>query len=309
MVGSGETPTSVLTISNSGAYSWGGLSVVGSVNSTGLQINSAAPEGSVLQGNGTKYVACSTPMFLAGVMLPNPKLINTQSVALPSTGTPTTAIYTVPTGRRAYFNGWGFGFITNNVHIYPGLEISSVNYALSSGTAIGVATYSFSKLCSPVLIEAGQSLTITPSGAVGAGGFFSAEIIEFDNTAPLQQVFLTTIGNASPTTFYAPSGQGAQIMDLTFQGIGSTPATVTGGIQFYNFTGTNATIDIYYTPNGGSQLTIDALSVATTTVDTGSTPTAFGIPVPLANGDLLTFQSNQTSGSATQYAWGNILIL
>lgn len=49
LISAGVTPTSVLTISNSGAFSWGGVSIIGALKSQTLTITAATPTGTAGQ--------------------------------------------------------------------------------------------------------------------------------------------------------------------------------------------------------------------------------------------------------------------
>jgi hypothetical protein len=242
-------------------------------------------------------------LTLGGFKLPNPLLIPGNRAFA---GAATTDMYTVPVGRRAYFAGQSYLTGGGAVNNFIGLKINGIVYQMAAAGAWSATIGNLINIAqTPFLLEAGQSLSAVTNSVGGLAGQWWGNVIEFDSTSPLQQIFLTSLPANIPVPILNPQAPTrAWMLDIGLIGV----QLIASGnmLRMYNGTGVNATVLINLTPAGGStpqQLSSTAVNT-TALAPTLSNP--FTIPnlVMLNSGDLLTLTTNQAGSASNEYAWG-----
>lgn len=229
----------------------------------------------------------------ASALMPNPSYPKTYGLALAAT---TTDIYTVPSNRKALVYAGSYGnFGGNTVTVTAEAKIGGNYYPISSPTAETTNTALTLTAFFPIVLSAGQSLSVLTS-ATGLSIWFG--VVEFDATSPLRSVSLTTVSTGD-NTLYTCCGSGT-----TAQLLPAYPnAGYFGSVYYSNASGGTRTLLWYAVPSGGSKgVTNQFLQSATTGNLVTTNRTA---PSNLANGDFIVL--NLDAGTATQFAWVNVI--
>lgn len=127
-------------------------------------------------------------------------------------------------------------------------------------------------------------------------------ILEFDNTAALKTVKLTTLTNGNNTIYTTPAGKTALLVT-------SGDGGGTGTFGYWNASGASRNVNLYIVPNGGSA-GVNNQWAPTATVPNGASWLGNVTNIALSglalnSGDSIVVSTN--AATATQVTWVTIL--
>lgn len=229
--------------------------------------------------------------FLPGVKFPSGFLGNA--------GSGNVDLYTCPAGKRASVSYIScFNSAGTTTTIQPEIYVSGTYYKI--GNTSTVATTAQGNLLvgkQAIILEAGEKISVNTSQA---GMNFWANIVEFDNTAPIKTGKILTLSNGNNTLYTCPAGKKAVTLDFDL--------CVNYELQkflYFNNSGGSRTITWYAVPNGSSPGTSNTMG--NETVNSGLAAARKIGAVMLNAGDFIVV--NTTAGTATQTAWVNVMEL
>lgn len=206
----------------------------------------------------------------------------------------------VPSGKRwlvsrmCIWGGASGGAVTFQV------KISGSYYTISGSTSAGVNTLVSSVIQTPFILEAGETLSITPS-ATGMNVW--AMVTEFDNTCGLYTKKLTAPASGNNTLWTAPAGTSVFILDqnmgFSFGGAG----TVSGGLFYNNLSGAARTISANLVPSGGSVASGNQIFGGGASNASNGARTIANVCACMEAGDFLNVATD--ANTATQFFWAN----
>lgn len=266
------------------------------------------PFGSVKAQTNTSINGFTTTQLL----LPNATLVGASFAVTAGDN----VLYTVPAGRRALFSG---AYIASNTGTtstwYPEINISGTLYQINAGVSVTGSAVSYVGLSSsagpiPVILEAGQSLEwhLAASGA----GYIWTNVIEFSNTAPISQVFLTALATGVNTIYTVPSGKHAIFPSSSLLNQSGSSVISGNSIWIYNQTGSSIIGSVAnIIPNGGSSTLFATVGTISSVTAGGAAPTGIGNatndipPFTLNSGDVFSITMGTLSGKA--YLFGYVI--
>lgn len=246
--------------------------------------------------------------------LPNPKLVSSYTTYITTAAGQNFPLYTVPAGRRAIFYGAAVAMATGpggGCAFNPMVEIGGVFYQLSGtnggntfvnpGAGAGVS----GTATAMYIAEAGESFVLQSGTDITAtqSGFFTATIIEFDNTSALRSVKALGFTGTAPVTLYTPAAGKNGLLVGNFPLLGIATAYCWG-----IFNNAVATCYFSYCRAGASATVNNRITAAiTTSVNQGAVGALSMITI--ANGDSLVFVPGAalTSGPIIPWLWTNVL--
>lgn len=236
--------------------------------------------------------------FPMGTNLPNAKFVSGQAVISSATDTD---LYTVPSNKRAFVLGWMVNNPGSSASVSPEFKISSTYYPLvTAGTG-----NNFYVPFVPYVAEAGESFSINTASATTTSAYVS--VIEFDNTANLKSVKITSFINGNNTVYTVPAAKTAFLvpMNLLGQPQGSTTSPSVGSevIGYANASGSSRSIQMYQVPSGQSVGT--NYSVAGSFNVANGTSNGRGFQGALNTGDFIVINSN--ASTASQLGWVTVI--
>lgn len=189
--------------------------------------------------------------FKAVPTILNPTLIATSGV-INAAGF--TDIYTVPTGKKFYFQ---VVTIASGASVVgqTGLFVKQGSYTMRIASNVNFSnTYSSFNLNASgvVILEAGDILSVN---APGAAGKFFLRGYEFSNSANVKTVKLMNVNTTNQILYTVPQGKTAYFI-TSLLSVGAQYNTV----YLANATGTDSILNFYYIPSGG---TFDASTLTT----------------------------------------------
>lgn len=232
-----------------------------------------------------------------GVWLPGLKF---PSGFVSNAGSGNVDIYTCPTGKRAIITYiYAYNTAGTTTTMYPVIYVSGTYYRI--GGSANVATLSNGQvlnLSAPtsswIILEAGEKIGVNTTQA---GLNLYANVMEFDNTAPLKTSKVVSMGNGNNTIYTCPAGKKALILD---QWVGINLSMKK--LYYFNNSGLSNAITWYAVPSGGSTGSTNQL--ATETVNNATLSVRQGGGWMLNAGDFLV--CNTPTGTATQTGWINV---
>lgn len=229
-----------------------------------------------------------------GVYLPGVKF---PSAFVSNAGSSNVDMYTCPAGKRAcvsYIIGYNTAGTTTT--IFPVLYVSGTYYRIGgAGNAATTAQTQVLVTNQAIILEAGERIGVNTTQA---GMNLWANIVEFDNTAPIKSSKVVNMSNGNNTVYTCPSGKKAITLDQWFK----TNFTLKKFFYFNN-SGNSASLTWYGVPNGGSPGSTN--QIGTETVTTGSASARLIGGLILSAGDSIVVNTNV--GTGTQTAWINVM--
>lgn len=235
-----------------------------------------------------------------GVYLPGVKF---PAAFVSNAGSGNVDMYTCPAGKRAcvtYITGYNNAGTTTTM--YPILYVSGTYYRIGgAGNAATLSQGQVMNLSAPtsvsIILEAGEKIGVN---STQAGMNLWANIVEFDNTAPIRSSKVVSLSNGNNTIYTCPTGKKAILLDPWI-----TVNFTLKKVFYFNNSGSSANIIWYAVPNGGSPGSTNQL--ATETVNSTTVSSRLGGGVMLNAGDSIVCNTNVAS--ATQTAWVNVVEL
>ncbi len=232
-----------------------------------------------------------------GVYLPGLKF---PSAFVSGAGSGNIDMYTCPTGKRAIVTYIiAYNTAGTSTTIFPNLNVSGTYYRIGGAGSVaaggnGQVLNLSAPTSSVIILEAGEKIGVNTTQA---GCNLFANIMEFDNTAPLKTSKVVSMGNGNNTIYTCPAGKKAVILD---QWVALNLSLKK--LYYFNNSGSSNSIVWYAVPNGGStgatnQLQTETVSNATLSVRQGG-------GWMLNAGDFLV--CNTPTGTATQTGWVNV---
>jgi len=166
-----------------------------------------------------------TSLGVLGTLMPNLSIINASSTNI--TGTSTTDIYTVPTGRKAILSNYFFGANATGMSEALLIKVGGVYTQVQATTSVqrfssGLDTFTNLARSGPIGLNAGESFAVnTVGGANKVSAFLN--ILEFDDTSNLVFIKSTNFSTAAETIVYTTPSTG-----------GSLPLNAVGSLLNFN---------------------------------------------------------------------------
>jgi hypothetical protein len=246
-------------------------------------------------GGGGGGTPISVPFGSVNVAISNPKYpavsglnmaagnVDLYTVPANRLALATNVIVTNPTGGPASLTSLSEVKVSGSYHTFD---------FVANGFPAG-ATASVSMV--PFLLHAGESFSLNNSAA---GGSAWVDIIEFDNTANIQDSRLFSLAAGANTLFTVPTGKTVQFIGFP-SGFNQTQS---GYVYYWNNSGATRTISFNLVPNGGSpninNQVFPTNRINNVTNQSQSSNTIFGNMAP---GDFINL--NTDAGTAEQVAW------
>lgn len=230
------------------------------------------------------------------VPLPNGKFVRVAGSNLP---TGNNDLYTCPANKRAMvLASTAYNASAGTITVFEQVKISGTYYNLTQpiGAGTGVIT---SSGATAYVLEANEILSVNTATTAGLNIWYA--VYEFDNTAALKTVKLTSFINGDNTLYTVPAGKTAFIIDLIGQG--NSPSTA--GFIYFQKSGGTINLSVNVVNSGGSPASTNLIK-PTTSINQSTRTLILG-SITLGAGDFINVNSGSTNG--TQIFWANILEL
>lgn len=234
--------------------------------------------------------------------LPNVKLVTSYTAFTTPANGSQNDIYTVPAGKRAILFSYGISNAAGGAAstFQPTVKISGTYYKLfqltaSLGTGAGIGT-------NPTMIyiaEAGEIFSLVQTTSTTF--FVVATIIEFDNTAAIKTVKVTSPASGD-NTLYTPSGSKTGMI-VANGPIGFLISANIGPVMYNNTVGTLAIVLNYL--RGAAAASTSNRITGSVNVGAGTLNVLLAGLITISNGDTLSI--NVGGANATGLAWVNVM--
>lgn len=268
-------------------------------------------------------------MTVGGLILPSPKFISSGITTTATASSPQT-LYTCPNGRKALWRSTTLVNPSGNAGTIASLvqvNISGSAFILS-GTQ-SVTTNNFGFYPRAIVLTAGQQAQITSASHNGGIVFF--DIIEFDASAQIRSVLVSTFVAGFNTIYTVPAGLSAIFVDpltglMNGAGVGNGYPSITlsgsdtgtfptnlvqdtqwsnNYLSYVNQSGGTRTFWLNLVPNGQSAGTGNQISPNQTTTILTNLNSVMQANMTLGSGDAVTI--NVDANTVGQFAWVNVI--
>ena len=253
---------------------------------TGFQFFDSEGNLKVVESQPTPPLAYPGVIRLTGVSY--------QEVIAPALNTGDNDLYTVPSGKRALFQGISlYNSSAGNITFYPTVKVSGTYYRLATSvtanTGVGATSSGIGYIA-----EAGETLAVNTATNNGANVFCT--VVVFDNTCPVYSAKLLALANGNNTIYTVPASKKAALLDANMIAIATS---ATSGIFYVNSSGGARSVQVSFVESGQSLGTGYLAGPATSVNDI--TRSNLGWRPTLAAGDFVNINTN--AATATQIAW------
>lgn len=201
--------------------------------------------------------------------------------------------YTCPAGKKCAI--YGVALYNDNASsrtVFFQVKISGTYYRLSSQLVL--TTGLNSRINTAYILEAGDIVSLNSTG-VGVNAW--GKMIEFDARAPVSTKKILSLSNGDNTLYTVPNGKTALVLCDDLQ------SSSTNNYSNMTSSTSNPNITCYSIPNGGTKGTSNQISPSTF-INT-NTRVNFACNPTMNSGDF--YVMNTTNGTATQFAWMNVI--
>ncbi len=219
-------------------------------------------------------------------------------------------LYTVPAGRKAI---WIDYLVTNStvgaIGHNPEIKISGTYYSIGTtvsesagGLGHNYAPHGSTRFSQTILLNAGESFSVK-TDAVGLTIW--PNIIEFDDSSPLNRASLSSWSSGDNTLFTVPAGKTIYIGSLAPNSLANLPSIALAGITYFNVSGSTRTMGkINIVPSGGSVGATNQFAGSNSVLNNSGFSKYFhGC---LGAGDFISI--NTDANTAGQFAWINYVL-
>ncbi len=239
----------------------------------------------------------SIVMSSGGVPIPNG--VAKAVAANITAGAANTDLYTVPSGKRAYWNGCvAYNAAAGTSVFFPETKIAGTYFRVAGNTSLAAST-GFTQVNGSIILEATETASIN-SDAGSTNLNITCNLIEFDDTAKILTKKVTSLTSGDNTLYQVPAGKSAILLTdgLQLPWFRANQGNVCNIVV--SDSGASRNWFLKYTPSGGS-----IRQISQSTAVGASAPGTLGGCITMASQDTLTVNVN--TAASGQIAWVNVL--